>query len=505
MNNLLLREAAHLRRRYKAILSCTGMILALCAGLMLVPLLAVAACPGEGRQVWAFATPALLMGGLGAALWRRSGREDVAAVSVQEAGVVVLLSWLLVCLFSAWPFMAVAGLGFTQAVFEAVSGWTTTGLSVVNVEEASHAILLWRSLMQLAGGAGLAIIMLSAITGPTGPALSDAEGREQLVPHVRKSAKLVMLIYGVNATVGAVALRWAGMEWFDAINHSFAAISTGGFSTRADSIGHWSSTTVEAVTVALMVLGNLSFVTAWLMLRGKFRAVARNGEIRLMALVVPLCASLLFMLTARDLYPTLGKGVRVAVFETVTALTTTGFSTVGYGDWNSFGWATLIVLMLIGGGTCSTAGGIKQYRIHLLWKSLIWDLHRRLAPRTDVIETAVWEGDQEIFVSDARLRQIGTFVFLYFLILVLGTAVLTAHGYGLKESLFEFASTIGTVGLSVGVTSQSTPTGVLWTQTTGMLLGRLEFFVLFVSAAKLLRDTRRMLRGGRTGLTPTTR
>jgi len=392
----------------------------------------------------------------------------------------------------------VTGLNFTQAVFESVSGWTTTGLSVVDVTQASHVVLLWRSIMQLAGGAGLAIIMLSAITGPTGPALSVAEGREQLVPHVRQSAKLVMMIYGGYIIAGTAALHLAGMQWFDAVNHAFAALSTGGFSTRVESIGYWDSVAVEAVTIPLMILGNLSFITAWLMLRGKFRAVGRNGEIRLMAVMIPLCAILLFLLTAQGLYPTLGKSVRVAIFETVTALTTTGFSTVGYGDWNSFGWVVLIVLMLIGGGTCSTAGGIKQYRIFLLWKSVMWELRRSLLPRTAVTENPVWEAERQVFVNDARLRQIGAFVFLYLLTFAAGSAILAAHGYGLKESLFEYASAVGTVGLSVGVTSPSAPAGVLWAEIIGMLLGRLEFFVIFVSAAKLLRDTGHMIRKART-------
>ncbi|MFO7907545.1 MAG: TrkH family potassium uptake protein [Pirellulaceae bacterium] len=433
------------------------------------------------------------MGGLGLAAWRLLRPTDHVVLSVQEGGVIVLLSWVIVCLFSAWPFMTGMGLNFTQAVFESVSGWTTTGLSVVDVTQASHVILLWRSIMQLSGGAGLAIIMLSAITGPTGPALSVAEGREQLVPHVRQSAKLVIMIYSGYMIAGTTALHLAGMQWFDAVNHAFAALSTGGFSTRVESIGYWDSVAVEAVTVPLMILGNLSFITGWLMLRGKFRAVGRNGEIRLAFVMLPLCAILLFLLTASGLYPTLGKSVRVAIFETVTALTTTGFSTVGYAAWNSFGWGVLMVLMLVGGGTCSTAGGIKQYRIYLLWKSVVWELRRSVLPRSAVTENSVWEAERKVFVNDTRLRQIGTFVFLYLLTFVIGSAILAAHGYGLKESLFEYASAVGTVGLSVGVTSASAPAAVLWAEIVGMLLGRLEFFVIFVSAAKLLRDAGHMI------------
>ena len=219
-----MRQASYLRQRYRTILAYTGMILALCAGLMLTPLLALIAWPNEAAQAWSFFIPAVLMGGLGLATWRRLKPKDHVVLSLQEGGVIVLLSWVVVCLFSAWPFMAVMGLSFTQAVFESVSGWTTTGLSVVDVTQAGHVILVWRSIMQLAGGAGLAIIMLSALTGPTGPALSVAEGREQLVPHVRQSAKLVMMIYSGYIMVGTAALHLAGMGWFDAVNHALSLI-----------------------------------------------------------------------------------------------------------------------------------------------------------------------------------------------------------------------------------------------------------------------------------------
>jgi trk system potassium uptake protein TrkH len=426
---------------------------------------------------------------LGVVCWRLFRSKNGQSLDIRQSAVIVVLSWLTVCLFSAWPFMALQDLNFTQAIFESVSGWTTTGLSVVDVTQASHVVLLWRSLMQWAGGAGLAIIMLATIVGPTGPALGIAEGRsQQLVPQVRQSAKIVMMIYSGYAVFGIAAYMVAGMEPFDAINHAFAALSTGGFSTKTASIGHWDSVSIEAVTFPLMILGNLNFLTAYLFLHGKIKAVAKNGEIRLMLLVAPICAAVLFFLVCTNLYPTLSKSVRVALFETVTALTTTGFSTVGYGNWNSFGIFVLIVLMLIGGGTCSTAGGIKQYRMYVLYKSVVWDIKSFFLPQTAVKENYIWQGDQKDFISEARIRQIGTFVFLYLATYALGSLVIAARGIPLKDALFEFASALGTVGLSVGVTGPQASPVILWTEIFGMLLGRLEFFVIITGILKIGRD-----------------
>jgi trk system potassium uptake protein TrkH len=483
-----------LPQRYRAIFAYTGMVLWLSGLFMFTPLIALIFWPEEADAALGFVIPALMLSVAGGALYRFLRPKRDLILNVQDGGIIVLLSWVAVCLLSAWPLMNVHGLGFTQAVFEAVSGWTTTGLSVVDVTQASHLVLLWRSLMQFAGGAGLAIIMISTLAGPTGPGVSMAEGRaEQLVPHVRRSARLVMMIYTGYVVSGTVAYWLAGMAPFDAVNHSFAALSTGGFSTRPESIGFWDSPMVEAVTIVLMILGNLSFITSYLLLRGNFRAVRHNGEVRLMAILIPISVLTLLAL-CWGLYPSLGKTARVALFETVTALTTTGFSTVGYDNWKPMGVFVLIVLMLIGGGTCSTAGGIKQYRVYLLSKVVFWELRRALLPRNAVVQNSVWVGDRKAYIDDAHVRQVAAFLFLYLATFIVGSGILAAHGYGLSESLFEFASAVGTVGLSVGVTAPDAPSLVLWTETLGMFLGRLEFFVIFISVAKLVRDGSSVLR-----------
>jgi trk system potassium uptake protein TrkH len=488
-----LRQKEYLKQRYCAILSSVGWILLPAGVMMLMPLLLLLAYREELGDAPAFAVPAGCLALIGLGLRRLFRRPSTAALSIQEGGVIVLISWIVVMLFSAWPFMSVLRLDFSRAVFESVSGWTTTGLSVVDVTKAGQMILFWRSLMQLAGGAGLAIIMISAIVGPTGVGISSAEGRsDQLVPQVRQSARLVLVIYSCYAAIGTLAYWLTGMSLFDAINHSFPAVSTGGFSTRAQSIGYWDSPVIEAVTIALMILGNLSFVTAWFLWRGKLRFVGRNGEVRLLTILIPASAALVFIFTSRHLYPGLSKSLRVAIFETVSALTTTGFSTVSYGNWNGLGMLVLIALMLIGGGTCSTAGGIKQFRIHLLWRLLIWDIRRSFLPSTATVECPLWEGESVVFMNDSMVRHVVVFVFLYLTTYVTGVILLCAYGFSLGDSLFEFASALGTVGLSVGVTSPDMPDIALWAETIAMFLGRLEFVVVIVSAIKLVGDTGRL-------------
>lgn len=488
-----MRYPESLRQRYKGILGYTGVIACIVGLLILSPLLCLPFYNNELCIGWAFVWPGLLTLLAGWVLSRLFLPRKAFNLTYQEGSVIVVLSWTVAILAGAVPFLISLDLSLTQAVFESTSGWTTTGLSVVDVTTAPHLVLFYRSVLQLAGGAGFAIIMLSALAGPAGTALSAAEGREgRLVPNIKRSAKLVVSMYTCYAAMGIVALRVVDMEWFDALNHSFTAVSTGGFSTRSQSIGYWNSPGVEAVIIVLMLLGSTNFLTSYMLLNRKFKLVLRNGELRLELAFLLFSLTLVFFGVTKNLYPILHEGLRVTIFQVVSAMSTTGFSTVGHENWGGLGWIVLIVLMLIGGGTGSTAGGLKQYRIYILYRGLLWEFRRLILPQKAVTDPDVWHGEQQRFISDEDLRHAGLFVFLYLAIFTFGSMIISAYGYSLKQALFEFASTLGTVGLSAGVTTADAPPGILWIQILGMLLGRLEFFTIIVGAIKLSQDLRSM-------------
>lgn len=485
-----MRHAEFLRQRYRAILAYSGLISLIAGLLILSPLCLLVFYPQELSAAWGFLLPGLLLALPGVFLWRALRPRAAMSLSTQEGAVIVLLSWLAALLVGAIPFLAISKLNVLQALFESTSGWTTAGLSVIDVERASPLILFYRSVLQLAGGAGLAILMLSAMGGPVGPGLSIAEGRsEQLLPHVRQSAKLVLSLYTVYVIIGILALAAAGMSWFDALNHAFTALSTGGFSTRAESIAYWQSPMVEAVIVALMLLGTMNFLTAYTILKGRLRVAARNSEIRLTGLLVLVGSVLISFGMGQGLYGTAGERLRVGIFNAVSAVSTTGFATVDLRSWTGFGWLILVLLMLVGGATGSTAGGIKQYRIYVLYRGLVWEFRRRLMPRHAIAEPDVWRGEQRSFIDESHLRETALFVFLYLSTLVLGVGILTAHGYPLQDSLFEYTSALSTVGNSVGITAPDAPAGILGAEIVAMFLGRLEFFAIIIGLVRLGRDT----------------
>lgn len=490
-----MRYRDYLLNRYRGILGYAGIILFAIGLSFLLPLLVLPFYPEEAGLAGNFLLPGAILVILGVVSWRRLIRPETVSLNMAEGMVVVVLVWTLVCLLGALPFMLVTDLNFTQAIFESVSGWTSTGLSIVDVEAAPRMILLYRSITQTLGGAGFVIIALAAVTGPAGAGLSAAEGRsEQLAPHVRQSASIVVRMLVIYTIFGIVALRLAGMGWFDAVNHALTAISTGGFSTRAESIGYWDSPQIEGVMIVLMLVGSLNFLAVYTFARGKFGAVFQNGELRLMLLVLPTAALLVFLVVTLNVYESVGKSARVAIFETTSAISTAGFSTVSYGSWSSFGWLILIGVMLVGGGSGSTAGGIKQFRVYILWKAVIWELRRAFMPQHSVNEPAIWQGDQRSLLTDNRVRRVALFVFLFMMVYFVGVGVMTAYGYPLQESLFEFASTLSTVGLSSGITAMDAPVGMLWMQSFAMLLGRLEILAVFIGIIKLVTDARVLFR-----------
>jgi len=476
------------RSRYRKILRHAGLLLFIGGVLMLLPPAVLWPWIGDASLALSFIAPAivlLLLGGVA----RVAVRDEAAVLTLADGWVITLLGWTAVCLFSAWPFHTAMNLPPTLALFEAVSGWTTTGLSVIDPEKAPAMILVWRSLMQYAGGAGLAVIMVAAIAGPVDAGLVESEGRaERLAPNVQESAKLVLQLYLAYAAAGTGAFFLCGMDFFDAVNHAMTATSTGGFSTKTASIGYWNSWEIEAVAMVLMLLGGFNFLTAHLLFHGRFSSVARNSEVRFLLVLLPVCAGLMFICATLPLFGDTSKALRLSLFETVSGLTTTGFTTVDYRALPQFGVIFLISLMCVGGGTGSTSGGIKQFRAILLMKLLRAELRRAFLPKAAVEEESLGYGERQIYVSPELTRRLAAFIFLYFAALAAGTGVLTLYGYSVGDSLFEFASSLGTVGMSAGITSPEAPAALLWTEMAGMFLGRLEFFVIINALIKIARD-----------------
>jgi trk system potassium uptake protein len=266
--------------RYRVMVGYAGTIFIGIAFLLLLPLLA-ALLFAEWNVIYSFPDSGFFTLATGALLRYKFKVDSDITLTIQEGGIIVLFAWIGAIIFSALPFLIFKQLNFTQAIFEATSGWTTTGLSVVDVTQTPKTFLLWRSIMQFIGGAGFTVMMLSAIIGPLGLGLFNAEGRsDKLLPNVTQSAKTIMLILSSYTLAGTILYMLAGMPWFDALNHALCALSTGGFSTQFNSIGEFNRLSIELVTIILMLLGATSFAAHYLLLNRDIKGFLRTAELK---------------------------------------------------------------------------------------------------------------------------------------------------------------------------------------------------------------------------------
>ncbi len=480
-----------LRERYRIVFGYVGNLFIFFPLLLLIPAVFALVFPHEVS----YAIPFLLSGAIvlafGLMLRLTMKVKPGTPVMPQEAPLIAVISWIISIVFSALPFIFGGLLDFSRGIFEATSGWTTTGLTMFEEETVPNLFLLWRSLMQFFGGAGFAVIMMSAILGPSGFNLYHAEGRmDNLVPNIRRSVNTILIIYLSYTFAGFVLYLIAGMPWFDALNHALTALATGGFSTRNASIGAFDSITIESITMVLMILGATGFGVHFALWKGNFGALKKNGEWKTMGILLVIAIPFLVFGALGTLYAGFSENLRYTAFHVISALTGTGFSTTNLVPWPHVGLYVLAVLMLFGGMMDSTSGGLKQYRIYVIFKFVVNEIKKMLLPRSAITRVEIWKAETRSYLDDLMIKEILLILVLYLTTLVVGVAILTGYGYSLSFSLFEYASALNTVGLSVGITGPGAPLGVTWAQIFGMFLGRLEFVVIIFAFSRILRDAR---------------
>ncbi len=478
-----------------------GKLIMLIGFLLLVPLLVLPFYPQDTVCCAAFLIPGLGSVALGVLICLFSKRKtgETAVHTVHHWNLTVLIVWLYGCLAGAIPFVIGGNLTFVQGLFEAVSGWTTTGLSVMDVEATPHIFLFYRSFMQFCGGLGFVMIMLAFIQDRLAMNLYTTEGHsDKIMPTLKETARSICQVYVACLAVGVIAYVVCGMPVFDSLLHAMGALSTGGFSNRADSIGAYGSLPIEAVTIFLMLLGTTNFAVLLLAVHQKWKDFFRSGELRLLGVLLLLFVPLTALSLMSALYIGLGEGLREALFNIVSALSTTGYSTSGYTGWPAFALGVMILMMLIGGGIGSTAGGIKLSRVLILLKATWLHMKSQFSAEHAVSKPYYYRAQGKTAIDSRLVGATSGYIMAYLLIFITGSLLLTVTaGASLTDAMFEFASSLGTVGLSVGLTGPATNNATLLVEIGGMILGRLEIFLVtssVYSAVYLLRERIRKTR-----------
>ena len=470
------------------ILKSTGAVLLLVGVALLTPLLCLFAYPDDVVYIQDFLIPAGMAFVIGIGLLVFIPKKEAKLYSSLGSASLVVFSWIVAIFFGALPFVFSGQLNMTLAIFESASGWTTTGFTVMDVSKVPNVFLLWRSISQLLGGLGVVFLLMVTAKGGNGMVLFSAEGHsDRLHPNVKKTIFLTLKLYA-GFFVAGVLLYWIfGMSLFDAINHTMAAISTAGFTTQIGSIGTYNSIPIEIVTILLMLIGSIGFASHALLVKGKVKKFFQVTEVRLYIGIIVIFTLVLSFFTS----------FRESIFNVVSVMSTTGFSTVDYSTWGgeSHGVVVLmlILVMLVGGGTGSTAGGIKQFRVAVALKSAIWELKRKFLPEKLVKNNHIIRPNGKFFVQDRFLVDVYNYIIVYIVLWFIGTLVLTVSGYGFTESIFEIASALATAGASSGVVTPDMPVHVTWTIIVCMVIGRLEFVVIFTAIINTFKDTKNFI------------
>lgn len=494
---------------YKLIFGYIGTIIATVGIIMLLPLFVIPFYHEDAKYALNFIIPAFGSILLGLALSAPIMRRPKDRLKRNQDSIIVVLSWVFSFVLCTIPWLLTGHYSFAESIFEVVSGFTTTGLSVVDVTTAPHIYLMYRSIMLFFGGVGLVLVMLSVFSDTYGLSLYTAEGHaDRLLPNLVKSSRVILGIYILYFIIGSIFYVSFGMQPFDAINHSIAAVSTGGFSTKADSIGTYNSVPIEVTTIILMFLGSTNFFAHLYLLRGKIKEFFKYNEVKVMliilVIIIPL-TSFISYYTSLSPQLTVEQSIRYSAFHTVSALTGTGFQLRNMNTFSSATLMILIVLMTFGGNTGSTSGGLKMYRVGIIFRNVGWTVSESLRSKNLKKSHYVQRLDGREYIDDKAIMHVHAYMFLYIFLLVIGTIIYAifndlgsaySMSYKFLASLFEFTSALGTVGLGMGITHYGAPNIILWTTIIGMFLGRLEIYVVLITIIRITGDSTQAIKRG---------
>ncbi len=468
---------------YRMIFYMTGRLLQLEAAVLLLPA-AIALGYGDGGLFGLLLAAAVALAlGTGMTLCRRPKNQTIYA---KEGFVIVALCWLLLSAVGALPFAVDGGMTYVDAFFETVSGFTTTGASVLDLSAVSlgHGLMFWRSFTHWIGGMGVLVLMMALV--PTGSGRTIHVMRAEvpgpivgkLVPRLRDTAKILYLIYLVMTAIEVVCLLVAGMPLFDSLLLSFGTAGTGGFGLVSASCGEYTPAVQWILTVFMLLFG-VNFNLYYLLLIRAVRPVVLNRELWL---YVGIFAASTALITV-NILPLYGFGdaLRHAAFQTASIVTTTGYATVNFDLWPGLSRGVIFLLLFIGGCAGSTAGGLKVSRVMLLGKTVVRELKRLIHPRS--VSVVNLEGKR---VEETTVQSTAAYFILYMGLLALVFLILSFESFSLETNLTAAVTCLNNVGPGLGAVGPagsfagySDLSKVVLSIT--MLLGRLEIYPLVLA------------------------
>ena len=452
--------------------------------------LSLAICVLYGESDWQAFAIAVGVAGLTAFVMEFATRNVTVNLRLREGCILTALVWVVFSLFGMLPFLwCSTPMTVTDAMFETVSGFTTTGASVItDVEACSHGILFWRAFIQWLGGLGIILFMLAiipALNKNAGISLFNAEStgilHAKIHPRIRQTAISIWSIYAGLTVISVVLLFIGPMNLFDAVCQTMTTLSTGGFVTRNAGMMYWNSDYILWVEIVMMFLGGVNFLLLYGAWKGRFRQMWRNDVFRAyVALVVFIYLFILVNLLLRGQANSLREALIFPLFHVLTAITSSGFGIPGVESWGSAVLGVTLLMMFLGACAGSTTGGMKIDRLVLMRRNVINEAKKMIFPRRTYVVSM--NGNT---LDSGLVSRIAAFATIYLLFVFASTLIVSMFNYGLDDALFMSTSAIGCSGLGYGATGFEggyflLPEPVKWLLTADMLFGRLELFTYIV-------------------------
>ena len=400
---------------------------------------------------------------------------------------IVAIGWTAIGLFGALPFYIGNGLSFVDAFFESVSGFTTTGSSILtNIEALSKGLLFWRSFIQWLGGMGIIVLSVAILPflGLGGMQLYKAEVPspvpDKLKPRIRDTARILWKVYALISLAEVILLMLGGMDLYDSLCHTFTTMPTGGFSTQNASIAHFNSAYFDIIFIIFMILAGINFSLHYQMLKGKPLAFWRDSECRFYFGVVIILTAVVSFNIYGSVYEKIEEALRYGAFQVVSIVTTTGYATADYEKWPAMSQLILLLCMFLGASAGSTGGGVKCLRVMLCFKFCYKELFSIIHPHA---VTHIKIGGKT--VPEDVMRSILGFLALYIGIFALSSVLLAGLGVDLVTSFGAVAACLGNIGPGFGLVGPADNFAQIpylgkWLLIWCMLLGRLEVFTVII-------------------------
>jgi trk system potassium uptake protein TrkH len=439
------------------------------------------------HDFWPLLLSALFTSLIGIFLYFAAGKDVKKNLGKREGYIIVSIAWVVISVFGAIPFVLSGSVtSYTDAFFETISGFTTTGASILNnIEGVPKGLLFWRSMTHWIGGMGIIVLSLAILPflGIGGMQLFIAEvpgpTPDKLHPRITATAKRLWGIYVMLTIVETGLLMLGGMNLFDGLCHAFGTMATGGFSTRNTSIAGFSPYIQYVITV-FMILAGTNFTLHYLALHGKFKDIRKNEEFKYFIFII-LVATLIItvsLIVIDQMHPE--TAFRDSIFTVVSIITTTGFVTADYLFWPGALWFIIFGLMFVGGSAGSTGGGIKVVRHLLLFKNSLLEFKRQVHPQA--VLPVRMSGKP---VSQDIIFNVLAFFLIYFIIFAIGTFVMSLMGLDFETAIGTTIATLGNIGPGIGHVGpvdnySAIPAIGKWFLSFLMLLGRLELFTVLI-------------------------